>query len=641
MNSGNMSEQERPWLLAALVLACVAIALAPLALRGTSCGQDFDFHFESWMGVVSQWHQGVLYPHWIASANYGAGEPRFVFYPPLSWALGAFLCVVLPWTWTPFAFTLICLLAMAAACYHMAREWLPPATSALAASLYVVNPYILFVIYERSALGEMLAAAWFPLLILYALRRKPSTPQLALIIALLWLTDAPAGVMASYALAIIVTVAAVSRRSFAPVARAAASMSLGLGLTAFYLIPAIYQQRWVEITRALNIGMRVQDSFLFEHTGMTYHDQVLRSASFVAVWIIVVALLAAIFLAINAFITPSDGAPCKPAVGLSGPATKSSNTLLRPLMVLVALITLLLFPISLPLWYAAPKLRYLQFPWRWLLVLGLIAATFAGEALAALTARIFPPNPDGAPCKPSVGLSGQKRFILPAAAVLALAAITATHAYHSYWQLCDDQDNVRAQLTALDNPGFEGTDEYTPTPADNADIQQGLPPIRVFSSATADQANSSVAENPEWQPSDHNLIAAAVHIDLWRTEHIIASIRSPKPGYVVFRLMDFPAWSVFLNNQPICRPTGGPVEFALGWRRGRARPCGEHRSDGLLAVPIPAGNSTIEIRYATTSDVWAGRIVSLLALAFWLALAAKSRLRRGIMERHASRTTAQ
>ena len=141
MNPGDPSPSERPWLLVAFVLTCVTITIAPLAIRGTSCGQDFDFHFESWMGVVRQWHQGVLYPHWIASANYGAGEPRFVFYPPLCWTLGAALGILLHWTRISFAFTLICLIAMAATCYRMAREWLPPVTSALAAGLYVTNPY--------------------------------------------------------------------------------------------------------------------------------------------------------------------------------------------------------------------------------------------------------------------------------------------------------------------------------------------------------------------------------------------------------------------------------------------------------------------------------------------------------------------
>jgi uncharacterized membrane protein len=95
-----------------LLRACVAIAIVPLAFRGTSCGQDFDFHLQSWMEAAQQWRDGILYPHWVASANYGAGEPRFVFYPPFSWTLGAFLGTIFPWTWTPIAFNALCLLAM-------------------------------------------------------------------------------------------------------------------------------------------------------------------------------------------------------------------------------------------------------------------------------------------------------------------------------------------------------------------------------------------------------------------------------------------------------------------------------------------------------------------------------------------------
>ena len=94
--------RRRRW---SLILAAAGIAVLPLAWRGTSCGHDFDFHLESWMEVLRQWRQGVVYPHWAASANYGAGEPRFVFYPPLSWMLGALLSLVMPWIRVPLVFT--------------------------------------------------------------------------------------------------------------------------------------------------------------------------------------------------------------------------------------------------------------------------------------------------------------------------------------------------------------------------------------------------------------------------------------------------------------------------------------------------------------------------------------------------------
>ena len=50
-----------------------------------------------------------VYPHWAPSPNYGAGEPRFVFYPPLTWMLGAALASFLPWDLAPIALTFLIL----------------------------------------------------------------------------------------------------------------------------------------------------------------------------------------------------------------------------------------------------------------------------------------------------------------------------------------------------------------------------------------------------------------------------------------------------------------------------------------------------------------------------------------------------
>jgi hypothetical protein len=547
-----------------LLLASVGIAVLPLAWRGTSCGHDFDFHLESWMEVVRHWHQGVWYPHWVSSANYGAGEPRFVFYPPLSWMLGALLGALLPWTWTPLLFTLIAMLAMAASFFRMAREWIPEDNAALAACLYVLNPYMLFVAYERAAYGELLAAIWLPLLVLYALRRAPALPQLGLAIAALWLTNAPAAVMGCYALALLVLWTAVAERRWKLIGRAAGATALGLGLAAFYLLPAIYEQRWVEITRAIASGMRIEDSFLFEHTGQAFHDQVLHTASWIAV-----ALLA--FIAVAAAWSRRSDRPAPPSTqGVRG-----------ALVFLAVVIACLLLPFSDAVWRHAPELKFLQFPWRWLLLLGMVAALLAGMCLR--------------------GESKTRRDIsMRAAVILLLACAMSGLAWVSFWQPCDDEDNVRAQLATFHDGGFEGTDEYTAAPADNGDIQQGLPPVRVLREAAGDEADSSIAENPPWHASPLQLQPAQVRIERWDVEHMSATIDTATPGFALLRLMDYPAWQVRLNGRPVA-----------------SRP---HRDDGLMVLPIPAGDARIEVSYRTTPDIWTGRILTMVALIFFICL---------------------
>ncbi|MFZ0394637.1 MAG: hypothetical protein WAL73_12320, partial [Terracidiphilus sp.] len=99
----------RNWAGFAVVLAAAALAVAPLLVRGPSCGHDFDFHLVSWMDALASWRHGILYPHWTPSPNFGAGEARFVFYPPLTWMLGAALGSALPWTLVPAALTFLLL----------------------------------------------------------------------------------------------------------------------------------------------------------------------------------------------------------------------------------------------------------------------------------------------------------------------------------------------------------------------------------------------------------------------------------------------------------------------------------------------------------------------------------------------------
>nr|WP_286676375.1 6-pyruvoyl-tetrahydropterin synthase-related protein [Paracidobacterium acidisoli] len=516
---------------------------------------------------MRHWHEGVAYPHWDASANYGAGEPRFVFYPPLSWLLGTLMGAVLPWSWAPLLFTGIALLALGGSFFAMAREWMSEDQAALAACLCVLQPYLLFVAYERAAYGELLAAAWIPLLILFGLRRKPALLPLAVSIAGVWLTDAPAAVMGCYALAVLVIAAAAEERSLRLIRRSAGAVPLGLGLAGFYLVPAMWEQRWVEITRAIGDGMRVEDSFLFGHTTDAYHDQVLRTVS----WIAVALLLA--------------------TTAAAWGSARKRKALWLPLCVVSALIAFLQLPFSDFLWRLAPELKFLQFPWRWLLVLGVVLA-----ALAGITLR---------------GEARTRRAIsLRAISMLLFACLMAGAASAFFWSPCDDQDSVQAQRTALRGDGVEGTDEYTPRGVDNEAIQQGLPPVRVLTAPDAEEADSSVAVNPDYQASAREEVPATIHIARWQSERISLAIGTRQAAWAVLRRMNYPAWRILLNGKPVLSSAT--------------------RQDGLIALPLTAGENRIEIRYRATADMWAGRIASLTAALVLLLAAAYRKKERKV-----------
>lgn len=539
--------------LSALLIGCTALlATGTLMLRGNSCGHDFDFHLLSWMEVARAWHSGIAYPHWVQDANFGAGEPRLMFYPPGSWLLGGLLGTITGWNAAPVLFVLLALLGAGTSMYLLAREWAPSPAATVAACLYVANPYAMFVVYERSALGELLAGAWFPLMVLFALRPRSSIAPLGLSVAALWLTNSPAAVMGSYLLAVLAAGMWIVEDRPWPALRALGGVALGLGLAAFYIVPAAFEQRWVQIERAIVPGMRVEDSFLFAHTKNAFHDQVLWTASWIFVGEVVVASIA-VYLAWRA---------------RGGGRVRTVLTALLPLMLLLQL------PASFLIWKHTPHLKFLQFPWRWTLALSVVTCLLVAIALK----------------------KGSRRTAMVAGVLIVAMAVGGGVLF---FQPCDDEDAVAAQVSGFrDGRGTQGTDEYTPEGADNSAVQQNLPLVRVLRAAQDDTADSSKEDNPEWHAGASGSIAATVDVKRWNAEHWTVDVVAAETGYAVQRLMDYPSWRVTVDGQP-----------------APGRP---ERDDGLMAVPIMAGKHVMEIQWATTRDVIAGRTISAIAL---LALA--------------------
>ena len=125
---------KRPWLVTLYLVALIAtVIVLPMIFLGNVSGHDFQPHVASWIEAAGQWREGIIFPRWAAGANAGFGEPRFIFYPPGSWILGAALGSVLPWRMAPGAFIWISIFIAGMSMWKLAREWLP-ASQAIAAA---------------------------------------------------------------------------------------------------------------------------------------------------------------------------------------------------------------------------------------------------------------------------------------------------------------------------------------------------------------------------------------------------------------------------------------------------------------------------------------------------------------------------
>jgi hypothetical protein len=546
-------------LAAGLSMIVALLIVAPFFRLGNASGHDFEFHAASWLEVARQWHQGILYPRWHEWANHGFGEPRFIFYPPLSWMLGALLGVVLPWNAVPAAFIVLAQTLAGLSAFALTRKLADSRAALLAAALYAGNPYALLVSYVRSDFAEQLAAAIFPLVVLAVLELtglvetdRPLTSQIvrfALLFAAVWLCNAPAGVLAGYSVAALLAIRAIQTRSRQVLLSGGAGILLGLGIAGFYLIPAAYEQKWVNIGQALAGGLTPAENFLFSRTSDAEHDLFNARASVFAV-----AMMAATALAFIVLLR-SRKRPLSP-----------SALWLLGLLALVA--SLLMWRGSWLFWLAAPKLKFVQFPWRLMVVLAVPYAVLLGSA---------------------IGKSRRVVALVLIAAVTVLSGAAARYLVKNSWWDPDDIPTLESWLNG--GQGFEGTDEYDPAGDDHTDLPASATQIEILP-AEGQRAPQAVVEIRSWRAEDRSLF-----------------VRSHGPARLALRLVNYPAWRVEANGRKIVP----------------AHPEGT----GQILVDVPPGDTLIRIRFERTRDRTVGNFVSWVSLVVALALVFGPGLSRG------------
>jgi 6-pyruvoyl-tetrahydropterin synthase-like protein len=546
----------REWLLALGVsLGTALLVIAPFFWLGNASGHDFGFHAASWLDAAGQWKEGIFFPRWTEWANHGFGEPRFIFYPPLSWMLGAALSFVVRWNAVPGVFIVIVETVAGLCSFALARRFLPRNAAFFGAACYAANPYALLIVYMRSDFAEQLACALVPLVVLTALqlcglvenrRGSVSRPMalFALVFAAVWLSNAPAAVITSYSVALLFAWAALEKKSMQPLWRGAGGLALGFALASFYLLPAAYEQRWVNIGQVLSLGLQPADNFLYTMGNDLEHNVFNWIASSVAVLLLVMTGIAAIAaLQRTAQEQESD----------------DRKKLWRVLLVLCAAAAILMVRQSAFLWLYLPKLRFVQFPWRWMAIVAVLYAYFSAAAM----------------------MRQRVRWIWCVVVLVAVCGTATLLVKKTWW----DSDDIPSLQEAIANDqGFEGTDEYDPVGDDHTNLPEKWARAQVL------PADESGGRAPD----------AEIRIERWTAEERVVRVISTEPLRVALRLMDYPAWRVEVNRKAVTP---------------------EHaENNGEMIVVLAPGTQRITARFVRTPDRTLGSAISLLGVLTLLAL---------------------
>ena len=559
-NSSHLDKNsKRAWLLALCVSLAVALAIiSPYFWKGNASGHDFSFHAASWMDAAAQLRDGTVLPRWAERANYGFGEPRFIFYPPVSWMFGAFLSFIMPWAYVPAVFIVLTQTLAGLSAFTLGRRLFPERGALFCAACFAANPYALLIVYNRSDFAEQLALVFFPLLILAALQLAGVVQSrfnaahapvafLAIVFAAVWLTNAPAGVIASYSFAVLFAWLALRAKSLRILLRGGAALALGLGLAGFYLVPAAYEQSWVNISQALSSGLQPSQNFLYTVIADAEHTAFNRIASNTALLMIILTGLFAVAA------SPSNK---------RADSRFAAKGIWSASLVITVTATFLMLPISNIFWSILPKLRFVQFPWRWMSILAIPFACFAAATIAKKTA-----------------LAHRAAVIAALAAILVITATLMVR--HTWW----DAEDIPVLLEAIENDqGFEGVDEYDPVNDDHSNLPEKSPRFKLL------RASGTLAAVPQ----------ARVHVEHWSAEKKEMRVTTREPLRLSLRLLNYPAWRVEVNDTAIIPQQAGETSE--------------------IVVPLATGTSHVVVQFTRTRDRTIGGAITIVSILITILL---------------------
>ncbi len=565
-------------------LTAALILVIPAALPLIAPGYFFDAHdahhsvfylVEYDQGI----RDGVLWPVWNPDHAIGFGYPLWLIYAPLAYAaaelfhlLGLGFTAAVKATWA------LGFLLGAWGVYRLARRWWGPAAALAAAAAFAYAPYRLVQIYVRGDLAEFIALSLAPWVLLAFVRLwdqpGPRPAALAaLALAALTMTHTAAPLLFGPLLGGLLLAqmaASVWRERRVPIRSvlwSGAALTLGLLITAIFLLPAFLERKYLVESQWIAATYNYRQHFVY------------LNQFFSASWGFGYALPG-----------PNDGmsfqlGPLQFLGGALGALAviQSRRSRLPHLaqtgfLLLASLIAIVaMTPVAAPAWDVLPLVKLLQYPWRLLAVTAVTLPLLTGagvswlerEAQAWGQPAASHAASDAAPPNPFV-------------AVFALALALVSFPY------------TRPQLVPI-RPQDE-------SPAAVLEFEQKHPDMRgmtAYSERMPQDADSPlIAQYLAAEPLQRAAIATgAGRIISQGATANTATARVEAQGDVRLRFYTyyFPGWQATVD--------GRPVELA------------PEPPNGLITLDVPPGEHLVQLRFGPTPLRRLAAAITLTSLA--------------------------
>lgn len=581
-----------------VIAFCLLLALA-LVLHfphfGSHTGDpnfDFYLHYHWAKEYAQRFAEGWLYPRWTFFARYGLGEPVFVFYSPLYYLLTALLTLTGLGTWN--AMHVVEVLSNAVFGYFIyltCRHYTSNRLALVAAFAASANPFLVMLHYKFQGFAwASVGYAAHGMLLWSMFRPRASFERInlwaaaALGIAVVGHTMSTLVMLISYSAAVLVAPTAWGGVSFAGLLRRllawAGTVAIGLGLGAFYLLPALGS------TSLINVEGWTGPHILQAFAWPTFSALINGVQWFSFQWPLAVPVLALVIVE-GWFL-----------FRLRAGAGQAANPLLIRLFLVLGTAVFFASELSYPLWTFEWPLLRIQLPYRFLsvgyvmvIVIGVVGAQVAGNVgrrgwAAGLVRSVL-----------AIGVLGlliaAKATYLdggPLPSTVVKDEYTFTHL--SKWTRTPN-GGFRCDLAPADCEelpfsagAFRGTSEY---------LTRFAPPAWV-DYAIAGFEKECQNDGARCGPAHH--VANTV---TWKIEALADTT-------VHLPVFYFPMWALERDGQPV------PMQYDT--------------KNGLMQVNLPAGPHEVRLIWTETPLFERARWISMASLGVLIALAVAGRVRR-------------